>query len=189
MLPFHAAAWKASSEPIQQLLDAASPQLQDEVTTMWRDTMQTHLNYIGVTSALVGSVVTSALSWPSLLKLSVSSLNTVTAIWYSALMLSLASIASSAQLAVALSRLSSRPDGLKKIRALLGKQTKNGAWKPRKLQLIIWQTPVSLLNTSVMMFTVGLSILVWKSVDWRKSWDDGAKVSSEFYFIRYLAHM
>lgn len=49
MLPFHAAAWKASSEPIQQLLDAASPQLQDEATTMWRDTMQTHLNYIGVT--------------------------------------------------------------------------------------------------------------------------------------------
>jgi hypothetical protein len=86
------------------------------------------------------------------------------AIWYSALLLAVASIATSAQQAVVLTRLGSHPKGLRKIRDILGKRGDDGKQKPRNLQLFIWQAPLSLLNTSGVMFVAGLIVLVWKSV-------------------------
>jgi hypothetical protein len=47
-----------------------------------------------------------------------------------------------------------------------------GRWKPRNLQLVIWQTPLSLLNSSIVMFVVGLTVLVWNSVSKTWKWDD-----------------
>jgi hypothetical protein len=86
------------------------------------------------------------------------------AIWYSALLIAVASIASSAQQAVVLTRLGSHPEGLRKIRELLGKRSNDGSYKPKNLQLFIWQAPLSLLNTSGVLFVAGLIVLVWKSV-------------------------
>ncbi|CAN9283136.1 unnamed protein product [Alternaria alternata] len=84
-------------------------------------------------------------------------------IWYSALLLALAAIATSAQQSVALTRLGSHPDGLCKIRQLIGKRDGLTKFKARKLQLFIWQAPLSLLNTSVVMFIIGFAVLVWKA--------------------------
>ena len=60
---------------------------------------------------------------------------------------------------------------MRRIREVLGKQV-DGGWKPREWQLVIWQTPPSLLNSSIVVFAVGLSVLVWKSVSWSWAWDD-----------------
>ncbi len=49
VLPFHAAAWKASSKPIQALLDTTDPVAQDGLTGVWRDTTQSQLNAVGIT--------------------------------------------------------------------------------------------------------------------------------------------
>jgi hypothetical protein len=49
ILPFHAAAWAASSEPIQRLLDEADGVEKDRLTALWLDTIQTQLNAVGVT--------------------------------------------------------------------------------------------------------------------------------------------
>ena len=49
VLPFHAAAWKASSEPIQALLNTTDTKKQDALTGVWRDTTQSQLNAIGIT--------------------------------------------------------------------------------------------------------------------------------------------
>jgi hypothetical protein len=84
-------------------------------------------------------------------------------IWYSALLLALAAIATSAQQSVALTRLGSHSDGLCKIRQLIGKRDGLTKFKARKLQLFIWQAPLSLLNTSVVMFIIGFAVLVWKA--------------------------
>ena len=49
ILPFHAAAWKASSEPIKKLLEEPDNTRRDQITALWRDTTQSQLNAIGVT--------------------------------------------------------------------------------------------------------------------------------------------
>jgi hypothetical protein len=96
--------------------------------------------------------------------LSYYALSNIQAVWYSGLALALASIATSTQLAVALSRLGSHPDGLSNIREVLGTQSKDGVWRPSRLQLIIWQAPISLLNASVVFYIVGLVFFVASSV-------------------------
>jgi hypothetical protein len=131
---------------------------------------------LGPQSALLGGVIAASFTWPVLAQLSHSTQSTVLAIWYSALVLALTAIAASAQQSVALTRLGSHPEGLDKIRKLLGRHI-DGKWKPSNLQLIVWQAPLSLLNFSVVMFTVGLGILVWSSVS--PAWiGDDVKVSS-----------
>jgi Na+-transporting NADH:ubiquinone oxidoreductase subunit NqrB len=83
-------------------------------------------------------------------------------IWYSALLLALAAIATSAQQSVALTRLGSHLDGLGKILQLIGKRDGLTKFTARKLHLFIWQAPLSLLNTSVVMFIIGFAVLIWK---------------------------
>ena len=124
-------------------------------------------------------MIATSYTWPVLAQLSRSDLSTVMAIWYSALLLALAAIATSAQQSVALTRLCSHPDGLKKIRHLVGERDGLTKMKVRNLQLFIWQAPLSLLNTSGVMFVVGLAVLVWKaaSPDWS---GDDVKVRSLF---------
>lgn len=114
--------------------------------------------------ALFGGVIATSFTWPTVARLSASDQATVIAIWYSALLFAITSIATSAQQVVVLRRLGSHPEGLEKIRTLLGKNAANGPPKPRNLQLFIWQAPLSLLNLSGVMFVVGLIVLVWKSV-------------------------
>ena len=97
-------------------------------------------------------------------RLSYYAQSNIQAVWYSGLALALASIATSTQLAVALSRLGSHPDGLSNIREVLGTQGEDDVWRPSRLQLIIWQAPISLLNASVIFYIVGLVFVVASSV-------------------------
>ncbi|KAH7130733.1 hypothetical protein B0J11DRAFT_430219 [Dendryphion nanum] len=177
LFPFHAAAWKASSEPIQQMLQEPDTVRKEELTAIWRDKTQTQLNTISITSALFGGVIATSFSWPVFSRLSPSNSSTVLALWYSALILVLTSIAASAQQSVALTRLGSHPHGLEKIRKLLGKSSSSRNTEPSKLQLVVWQAPLSLLNFSVVVFTIGLAILIWSSVSPAWTGDD-IKVSN-----------
>jgi len=47
--PFHAAAWKASSEPIQRMLEEPDNVKQDQLTASWKEGTQSQLNVISVT--------------------------------------------------------------------------------------------------------------------------------------------
>lgn len=89
---------------------------------------------------------------------------TLQAIWYSGLLLVVAYIAPSARSAVALTRLSSHPAGLSGIRETLGARHKERVWRPSRLQLIIWQAPICLLNSSLVFYVVGLVFVVASSV-------------------------
>lgn len=180
LLPFQAAAWKVSSEPIQQMLSEPNGGSQDRLTAVWRKSTQAQLNTISITvradrcplliqflilislqSALFGGVIATSYTWPALAQMSVSVQTTIKAIWYSALMLALASIATSTQQAIFLSRLGSHPEGLRKTREVLGRCSETGAWKPSRVQLMVWQAPLSLLNSSVVLYVAGLVALVW----------------------------
>lgn len=73
------------------------------------------------------------------------------------------------QQTVALHRLRSNQDGPRRVHSLLSHR-QAGADHPRYLQIFIWQTPVMLLNVSIVLFIIGLSILVYHDVS-RESGD------------------
>lgn len=88
-----------------------------------------------------------------------------TGLWYSSLVLDLVAICLATQQSVALNRLSCYKDGLSKIRFVLGhmQPSKDGrpeTWEPRRLQLYVWQTPIMLLNFSILLFIIGLSVMI-----------------------------
>jgi hypothetical protein len=49
LLPFHASAWKATSEPIRRMLEEDDEEKKDKLTTNWRESTQTQLSTISVT--------------------------------------------------------------------------------------------------------------------------------------------
>lgn len=65
------------------------------------------------------------------------------------------------QQSIALHRLSAGEDGLAQVRRLLGYRTSNGLWEPRRLQILVWQVPVMMLNLSITLLSTGLLIVVW----------------------------
>jgi hypothetical protein len=105
-------------------------------------------------AALLSSVIAGAFSWPAVA-------NThwlVKGFWYCSLALSLASIATATEQAVALSRIVCHPKGLVNLRDVLGKPS--GAiqvpYEPRRLQLYVWHIPLAMLNASIYLFLLGL---------------------------------
>lgn len=52
---------------------------------------------------------------------------------------------------------------------MLGYETSQG-WRPRRLQLSIWQTPVMMLNGSIYIFVIGLGVVVYGSTIALKEW-------------------
>jgi len=139
--------------------------------------------------ALTAGVISAAFSWQSV---SESPWST-TSLWYGSLVLDLTAICLATQQSVALNRLSCYRDGPARIRALLGKRKKHlGAagreeesaniCSPRLGQLYVWQTAIMLLNFSILLFTVGLTIFVFDQLGRRErstgAWTEGnVKVS------------
>lgn len=136
-----------------------------------------------IQSALICAVVASSFTWPAVSDLPYSMQSTVLAIWYNSLLMSLVTIACATQQAVALSRLYSHVDRVHKIRNFLG-SLENHAWKPRKLQLYIWQVPATLLNASIYSFMIGTSVLVYGSASVLWSVHD-IKVSTVFSIFNF----
>lgn len=102
--------------------------------------------------------MTGAFTWDHISE----SLPVVRAFWYSSLLLALTSLSLATQQGVTLRRLSSHRDGFPFVRMLLGRQNKqrHGLVEPRLAQLYVWQTPVMLLNFSVILAVLGLAVLV-----------------------------
>ena len=92
--------------------------------------------------------------------------------------MSLTSICTSTQLSIALYRLGSSPEALRRLRELLGRKTDRhpGLYEPRSSQVYIWQVPSMLLNISIQLFILGLTVLIW-TVAARVGWGDDMKVS------------
>lgn len=114
---------------------------------------------------MVAATTASAFSWTN-----IDQSSWITkASWYITLVFSFMSICVAALHSIALYRLNSYPDGLSKIRQTLGEEittmTPSGhaltVFRPRLSQVYIWQVPVMLLNLSICLFLVGLTVFVW----------------------------
>lgn len=49
LAPFHAAAWTATAEPIEKLLNAPTEEEKDKLTSRWRESIQEQLTSIAST--------------------------------------------------------------------------------------------------------------------------------------------
>jgi len=84
----------------------------------------------------------------------------VQGLWYSGLLLALVSVTLAMQQSVLLHRLNSNDHGMHILRRSLGYWS-GSQWEPRKLQILIWQMPVMLLNVSIALFDIGLLMQVY----------------------------
>jgi hypothetical protein len=109
----------------------------------------------------MGAVISTSFTWPMLDVEGRTGGFIILGIWYPALLLALGAIATASQQAVMLTRLRNYDDGPQRLRKMLGK-LEGSSWRPRKLQLFVWQSPAMLQNASIYMFVVGLVVLIWK---------------------------
>lgn len=126
----------------------------------------------------MAGVISSSLSWSYFENNAGSPCVVLTATaWYTALVLSISAIAVASQQLVAIHRLSTYPNGLGLIRNLLAGNFESaqqqavseespegpttGLRRIRASQAYLWQIPVMLLNSSLYIYTAGLTILVY----------------------------
>jgi hypothetical protein len=169
--------WRAISEPMHRFLATADDS--------WRLNKLAELGVVSVTGALSASVISTAISWPAMSEAPW----TTQSLYYSALVLSLASIAAASQQSIILYRIGGHDDGLQKLRKLLRKP---GSADPKPLQVYIWQMPIMLLNIAVSLFLVGLFILIWDCARQDSSWNRDttiafiASLAGLFALVNYL---
>ncbi|KAI1326953.1 hypothetical protein F5Y16DRAFT_373306 [Xylariaceae sp. FL0255] len=160
---FHSRAWSAMGDPIVAILNEPDTSQKDLLTLRWREQMSSQLNVILITSALTSSLVASSFSWPEFDQSPPSKvLAFVKATWYGSLLFSVFSIASAAQLSIALSRIATYRTDLAFTRNML---TTAGSLNNKLSypKLYLWQIPAMLLNGSIYLYVLGITIFVYNS--------------------------
>ena len=78
----------------------------------------------------------------------------VQGLWFGGLILALVAVALAMQQSVYLYRLSSNDYGMERLVGSLDRRRRGGS--PSKVQVLVWQVPVTLLNVSISVFAAGL---------------------------------
>ncbi|KAK3708547.1 hypothetical protein LTR37_011442 [Vermiconidia calcicola] len=149
--------WQESMtlDPIRQVLSAPAPN-EDERTRAWRDAKLAELSYVGLTSGLITAAVASAFTWSGSGVLTAP----VRGLWYSALIVVLAAVSIATQQSIMLHRLGSNSEGMQRLRRSLLRNVNAQKWEPSKMQVLIWQMAVMLLNISISLFGIGLLLQI-----------------------------
>ncbi|KAI4136468.1 MAG: hypothetical protein L6R39_007768 [Caloplaca ligustica] len=118
------------------------------------------MNTTGVTAALIAGVISGSFSWYNIENTSWPT----RAVWFSGLVLAIASVASSAIHTAAFLRMRCDADVTLRFRQALGKEQKGpGPWKPHVLMPYVLGGPTLHLKLAVLMFLVGLFYDIWHS--------------------------
>ncbi|KAL8999449.1 MAG: hypothetical protein Q9188_005888 [Gyalolechia gomerana] len=147
------------------------------------------MNTTGVTAALIAGVISGSFSWYN-----IDDTAWVTrSVWYSGLVLSIASVASSAIHTAAFLRMKCSHDVLDCFKHALGKKQIDERWQPHVLAPYVLGGPTLHLKLAVLMFLVGLfyelwraavaADLLWHSDDLKTSWRHPCRPSRAGYFI------
>ncbi len=111
----------------------------------------------------MAAVVSAAFSWQPFEQIPWATAG----LWHGALLMNLTSICLATQQGVSLNRLSGYGDGLSRIRRMLGSRADglaNSIAVPYWDQLYVWQTPIMLLNVSIVLFIVGVVIKLFDNL-------------------------
>ncbi|KAI0900756.1 hypothetical protein F4806DRAFT_449820, partial [Annulohypoxylon nitens] len=141
------------TEPIRILLKKSNRH--PKLIRQWSKAKLQELQYVGVVSALMASVLCSAFTWP----LANDTIWVVTALWYSGLVFIIAAISTATQQAITLNRFECLPNGDDQIKHMLGYEVE-GKTVPRSSVVFIQQIPVMMLRFGVYCFIIGLAVLL-----------------------------
>ncbi|KAL8933652.1 MAG: hypothetical protein Q9216_006267 [Gyalolechia sp. 2 TL-2023] len=132
----------------------------DDLLKLFIESELTKMNTTGVTAALVAGVISGSFSWYN-----IDDTTWVTkSVWYSGLVLAIASVASSAIHTAAFLRMRCSHDVLDRFKVALGKKQKGqGPWQPHILAPYVLGGPTLHLKLAVLMFLVGLFYELWRA--------------------------
>ncbi|KAL8813123.1 MAG: hypothetical protein Q9223_007123 [Gallowayella weberi] len=153
-----------SRHTLDDILNNEDNSRQDELIKTYIDCELAKMNTTGVTldqAALIAGVISSGFSWYN-----IEGTAWVTrAMWFSGLVLSIASVASSAIHTAAFLRIKCDRDILKRFRRALGRDRKSDEkpWKPHVLTPYVLGGPTLYLKLAVLSFIIGLFYEIWRA--------------------------
>ncbi|KAI9847111.1 MAG: hypothetical protein M1838_001015 [Thelocarpon superellum] len=165
--------WAAVYDPINVLVNADprphenGPSELAVQTKVWVENKIGELTLVGILCALLAATISAGFAWDNAGDFAWPAL----ALWYAALLFSLASICIATQQSVSLRRLMVHRQGPQRVRHLLGiaDESRIGHFRPRESQLWAWEVPIILLNYGIIVFCIGLGIIMWQNA--ALSWD------------------
>ncbi|KAL8866055.1 MAG: hypothetical protein Q9174_006521 [Haloplaca sp. 1 TL-2023] len=148
---------------------------QDELIKTYIDSEIAKMNTTGVTAALIAGVISGSFSW-------YNTDNTTwptKAAWYSGLVLSIASVASSAIHTAAFLRMKCDRHVTKRFKTTLARgQDREGLWKPHALIPYVLGGPTLHLKLAVLAFLLGLFYELWQAANANLAWhNDDLKIA------------
>lgn len=120
------------------------------------------MNTTSVTAALIAGVISSSFSWYN-----IDNTTWVTrSVWYSGLVLAIASVASSAIHTAAFLRMKCSNNVEERFQKALGKKRgMHERWQPHRLAPYVLGGPTLYLKLAVLMFLIGLFYELWRAAD------------------------
>ncbi|KAL8788335.1 MAG: hypothetical protein Q9213_001732 [Squamulea squamosa] len=133
---------------------------QDELIKTYIESEIAKMNTTGVTAALIAAVISSGFSWYN-----IEGTSWVTrAMWFSGLILAIASVASSAIHTAAFLRMKCDRDVTERFKQALGNErTPDSNWHPHALTPYVLGGPTLHLKLSVLTFVIGLFFEIWRA--------------------------
>ncbi|KAN0099280.1 hypothetical protein V8E51_013055 [Hyaloscypha variabilis] len=163
--------WKSMELPVTKLLNAPTvssantpeSECRDYLTTAWRETKLRELSMIG----LIGSISSAAITGCFSLYLFQTAHWATQGLFFGGLFISIMTLVTVLQQTTTLYRIGGDTYGLAKLRRILTSQysTDGGQAAPSMLQIYVWQTPILLLNFTLIIFLLGLTLLVLPLVE------------------------
>ncbi|KAL8948840.1 MAG: hypothetical protein Q9222_004999 [Ikaeria aurantiellina] len=147
----------------------------EELTKTYIGSEIDKMNTTSVTAALIAGVISSSFSWYN-----IDDTTWVTkSLWFSGLVLSIASVASSAIHTAAFLRMRCEKDVAERFRqALGGERESDGQWHPHRLTPYVLGGPTLHLKLAVLMFLIGLFYQLWNAANANLTWHgDDVKIA------------
>ncbi|KAI4100942.1 MAG: hypothetical protein L6R37_005148 [Teloschistes peruensis] len=148
------------------ILNETDPELRTRLVNTFIDSEITKMNTTGVTAALIAAVISSSFSWYNI----EDTTWPTRAAWFSGLVLSIASVASSAIHTAAFLRMKCDRDIPERFRHALGKYKdydgqEPDMWKPHVLIPYVLGGPTLHLKLAVLAFLIGLFYELWRAAN------------------------
>ncbi|KAL9055348.1 MAG: hypothetical protein Q9206_003175 [Seirophora lacunosa] len=165
-----------SRATLMRIVNIGAEEEREAMIKVYIESELAKMNTTGVTAALIAAVISGCFSWYN-----IDNTTWITrSAWYSGLVLSIASVASSAIHTAAFLRLKCETEITQRFRQALGKRQKqNEPWHPHVLTPYVLGGPTLHLKLAVLMFLIGLFCELWRAaVQASLSWhSDDLKVS------------
>ncbi|CZT23237.1 uncharacterized protein RCC_08948 [Ramularia collo-cygni] len=185
-----------SYDSIRIIINTRDAEERDRLTERWQTHKLEELNFVGIVGALLASCLTSTGDWPNVLGNGRTQPWTVKTCWFAGILFALFTVLIVAQQSMSLHRLCAHRDGLQRFRDCMTHPNldKDGAYRPRRLRVQVWQIGPLFLAASVFCMIGGMGIMLWVGTrvgPYKSStepwWDSNAKMATTWTIMLAVA--